>query len=93
MARRPVRPPAVVSVVQAAVRAAQGVQRVTEEVSYASLAEEVAGIDRGLRIALPAAGAVSAGEGATRLRERAAQMRRAAFGRHPRGPKKPPPPF
>jgi IS4 transposase len=85
------------SVVKGALRAVHGVERVTRDVSFYYLADEVSGTWRGLQIAIPPRAwhrrfaSLHAAELADELRAMArhAQLRR--YQKHPRGPKKPPP--
>ena len=85
----------VLAAIRAALRAAHGAEAV-EEISGYYLADELAGTYRGMMIALPpqeweAFAALTAEAFAALLREWAAGVRLAAFRRHRRGPKKPPP--
>jgi hypothetical protein len=85
----------VLATLKAALVSAHGAEAV-EEVSGYYLADELAGTYRGLMIAIPAEewevfGGLTAREFARLLRELAGRVRLAAFRRHRRGPKKPPP--
>jgi hypothetical protein len=85
------------SVVKGALRAVHGVDRVTRDVSFYYLADEVSGTWRGLQIAVPPRewhrrfAPCTPAELADELRSMArhAQLRR--YQKHPRGPKKKPP--
>lgn len=83
------------SVVKGALRAVHGVERITRDVSFYYLADEVSGTWRGLQIAVPSRewhrrfASLQTAELAAELRSMArhAQLRR--YQKHPRGPKKP----
>jgi hypothetical protein len=84
----------VLGAVRGAIRAAHGAEAV-EEISGDYLADEIAGTQRGMLIAIPAEhwqvfAGLTAAELAGLLRELAGKVRLAAFRRHRRGPKKPP---
>ena len=85
------------STVKAALRAEHGAEKIQQEVSGYYLADEVAGTWRGMMIVLPAAywterfARQTPQQLAQFLREAASHVRLAAFRKHPRGPKKPPP--
>jgi hypothetical protein len=85
------------STVKAALRGEHGREKIDEEVSGYYLADEVAGTWRGMMIVLPAEywnerfAQQSPRQMAKFLRQAAAHIRLAAFRKHPRGPKKPPP--
>lgn len=84
----------VLGVVRGAIRAAHGAEAV-EEISGYYLADEIAGTQRGMMIAIPAEhwqvfAGLTAAAFAGVLRELAGKVRLAAFRRHRRGPKKPP---
>lgn len=87
----------VLSTVKAALRAEHGAEKIEHEVSGYYLADEVAGTWRGMMIVLPAAywherfAQQTPRQLAQFLRTAAAHIRLAAFRKHPRGPKKPPP--
>lgn len=87
----------VLSTVKAALRAEHGTEKVEQEVSGYYLADEVAGTWRGMMIVLPAEywnerfAQQTPRQMAKFLRHAAARIRLAAFRKHPRGPKKPPP--
>jgi IS4 transposase len=84
----------VLGAVKGAVRAVHGAEAAAELSGY-YLADEIAGTQRGMMIALPAEhwqvfAGLTAAEFAGLLRELAGKIRLAAFRRHRRGPKKPP---
>jgi len=84
----------VLGAVQGAIGAAHGAEAV-EEISGYYLADEIAGTQRGMMIAIPAEhwqvfAGLTAATFAGLLRELAGKVRLAAFRRHRRGPKKPP---
>jgi IS4 transposase len=87
----------ILSVTKAALRAAQGAEKVEQEVSGYYLADEVAGTWRGMMIILPGEywterfGPYTPTEMARFLVAQARQIRLTAFRKHPRGPKKKPP--
>ena len=87
----------VLSTVKAALRAEHGDEKIQQEVSGYYLADEVAGTWRGMMIILPAAywterfALQTPQQLAQFLRQAARHVRLAAFRKHPRGPKKPPP--
>ena len=87
----------VLSTVKAALRGEHGTDKIHEEVSGYYLADEVAGTWRGMMIVLPAEywnkrfAQQTPRQMAKFLRQAAAHIRLAAFRKHPRGPKKPPP--
>jgi hypothetical protein len=87
----------VLSTVKAALRGEHGIEKIAEEVSGYYLADEVAGTWRGMMIVLPAEYWTERFAGQTPrqmaqfLRQTARHVRLAAFRKHPRGPKKPPP--
>jgi hypothetical protein len=85
------------AVLKAALRAAHGEERVRAAVSGYYLALEVRQAWDGMMVAIPAAhwaafGQLSDAEMATVLREVAARVKLARYQKHPRGPKKKPPP-
>jgi IS4 transposase len=84
------------AVVQAALAAVHGAEKIRTELSFYYVAEELAGTSRGMMIAIPepewaAFGDLSAAALAGLLRRWAAGVRLAAYRKHPRGPKKPQP--
>jgi hypothetical protein len=84
------------SVLKGALRAAQGAQKVQEEVSAYYLADEIAGVYRGMMIAIPAPHwqqfrSLSVAQFAAVLRELAAKVDRARLQKARSGPKKPRP--
>ena len=87
----------VLSTVKAGLRKEHGAQKIDQEVSAYYLADEVAGTWRGMMIALPAEywserfAERTPAELAQFLCETAKYIRLAAFRKHPRGPKRPPP--
>ena len=87
----------VLSTVKAAMRGAHGAEKIEQEVSGYYLADEVAGTWRGMMIVLPAEywherfADQTPRQLAQFLRTTAAHIRLAAFRKHSRGPKKPPP--
>ncbi len=86
----------VLSVVKAALRSVQGVKKIEEEVSGYYLADEIAGVYRGMMIAIPMEhwtifSALTAVEMTAVLRDLAGKVRLSAFKKHRRGPKKKPP--
>jgi IS4 transposase len=87
----------VLSTVKAALRAEHGAEKIDQEVSGYYLADEVAGTWRGMMIVLPAEywtqrfADQTPRQMAQFLRQAASHIRLAAFRKHPRGPKKPPP--
>lgn len=87
----------VLSTVKAALRGEHGAEKIVQEVSGYYLADEVAGTWRGMMIVLPAEywherfAELTPRRMAQFLRTAAASIRLAAFRKHPRGPKKPPP--
>jgi hypothetical protein len=87
----------VLSTVKAALRGEHGTEKIREEVSGYYLADEVAGTWRGMMVVLPAEywtkqfAHQTPRQMAKFLRQAAAHIRLAAFRKHPRGPKKPPP--
>jgi IS4 transposase len=87
----------VLSTVKAALRAEHGSEKIEQEVSGYYLADEVAGTWRGMMIVLPADywtkrfARQTPQQMAQFLRQAARHIRLAAFRKHPRGPKKPPP--
>jgi hypothetical protein len=86
----------VLSVVKAALRAAQGVEEVEEKLSTYYLAEEVAGTYRGMMIAIPAQhwqafATMTVAQLARVLKDLARKVDLAKLRKHPRGPKKPRP--
>jgi hypothetical protein len=87
----------VLSTVKAALRGEHGVEKIQQEVSGYYLADEVAGTWRGMMIVLPGEHWTERFAGQTPqqmaqfLRQAARHVRLAAFRKHPRGPKKPPP--
>ncbi len=87
----------VLSTVKAALRGEHGAEKIEHEVSGYYLADEVAGTWRGMMIVLPADywherfAQQTPRQMAQFLRQAAAHIRLAAFRKHPRGPKKPPP--
>jgi len=85
------------AVVKAALRVAQGTDKVEREVSLYYFAEELSGVYRGMMIALPEERwtgfqTYTPQQMAELLTTIAAQVRLSAYGRQPRGPKKPRPP-
>jgi len=87
----------VLSTVKAALRGEHGTEKIEQGVSGYYLADEVAGTWRGMMIVLPAEywnerfAEQSPRQIAQFLRQTARHIRLAAFRKHPRGPKKPPP--
>ena len=87
----------VLSVVKAALRGAHGHDKIEKEVSSYYLADEVAGVSRGLTIMLPGDfwterfAKQTPSQLAQFLLTCARQVRLSAFRKHPRGPKKKPP--
>ena len=87
----------VLSTVKAALRGQHGIEKIEQEVSGYYLADEVAGTWRGMMLILPAEywterfAHKTPRQMAQFLRHAAAHIRLAAFRKHPRGPKKPPP--
>lgn len=87
----------VLSVVQAALRGVHGHEKIEQEVSSYYLADEVAGVSRGLAIVLPGDfwadrfAKQTPSQLAQFLLTCARQVRLSAFRKHPRGPKKKPP--
>jgi hypothetical protein len=87
----------VLSVVQAALRGAHGRDKIENEVSSYYLADEIAGVSRGLTIMLPGDfwaerfARQTPSQMAQFLLTCARQVRLSAFRKHPRGPKKKPP--
>jgi Transposase DDE domain len=87
----------VLSTVKAALRGEHGAEKIEQEVSAYYLADEVAGTWRGMMIVVPAAywnerfADQTPRQMAQFLRHAARHIRLAAFRKHPRGPKKPPP--
>ena len=85
------------SVTKAALRAVYGVEKIRDEVSGYYLADEVAGTWRGMTILLPSDfweqgfADQTPAQLARFLVQLAHKVRLAAFRKHPRGPKKPPP--
>jgi IS4 transposase len=85
------------SVVKGALRAVHGVERVTRDVSFYYLADEVSGTWRGLQIAIPPRAwhrrfaHLQTEELAEALRSMARHAKLRHYQKHPRGPKKPPP--
>lgn len=85
------------SVVKGALRAAHGVAKIRDEVSGYYLADEIAGTWRGMMILLPNEywaqrfADQTPAQLASFLVHLAQQVRLAAFRKHPRSPKKPPP--
>jgi hypothetical protein len=87
----------VLSVVQAALRAAHGAEFVAEHVSFYYLCDEVAGTYRGLLIAVPdkywerTYAALTPAQMARKLVRLARQIDLSRYRKHKRGPKKPKP--
>lgn len=87
----------VLSTVKAALRGEHGSEKIQREVSGYYLADEVAGTWRGMMLVLPPEywserfARRTPRQMAQFLRQAAAHIRLAAFRKHPRGPKKPPP--
>lgn len=86
----------VLSVVKAALRAAQGVEKIEEVLSTYYLTDEIAGTYRGMMIAIPgkswkAFATMSPAQFAKVLKELAGKVDLAKLRKHPRGPKKPKP--
>jgi IS4 transposase len=86
----------VLAVVRASLRCVHGVDLISEQVSGYYLANEVRRVYEGMMIAIEAGhweqfANCTAEELAACLRQLAAQVRLAAFQKHPRGPKKPKP--
>jgi hypothetical protein len=87
----------VLSTVKAALRGEHGTEKIEQEVSGYYLADEVAGTWRGMMIVLPAEywnerfAEQTPRQMAQFLRRAASHIRLAAFRKHPRGSKKPPP--
>jgi IS4 transposase len=84
----------VLSVVKAALRAAQGEKKVMEEVSSYYMANEIARTYDGMMIAIPAKewvvfARMTVSEFARVLKELAQRVRLETLKKHPRGPKKP----
>lgn len=88
----------VLSVVKAALRGAHGRDTIQDEVSSYYLADEVAAVSRGMTILLPGDfwherfATQTPSQVAQFLLACARQVRLSAFRKHPRGPKKKPPP-
>lgn len=85
-----------VSLIQAALRAVHGHEKVQAEVSWYYLCLHLSKVYTGMMIALPAKHwdlfrRLDEREFATLLKELAAQIDLRRFRKHPRGPKKPPP--
>ena len=86
----------VLSVVKAALRGAHGHDKIENEVSSYYLADEIAGVSRGLTIMLPSDfwaerfAQQTPSQMAQFLLRCARQVRLSAFRKHPRGPKKKP---
>lgn len=86
-----------ISTIRAAMRAAHGAKKIEEEVSSYYLADEIAGVARGMEIAIDnhhweRYATMPAQQFANYLVRLAKQIKLSAFRRHPRGPKKPPTP-
>jgi hypothetical protein len=87
----------VLSTVKAALRGEHGVEKIQQEISGYYLADEVAGTWRGMMIVLPGEhwterfARQTPRQIAQFLRQAARHVRLAAFRKHPRGLKKPPP--
>ncbi len=87
----------VLSVVQAALRAAHGAETITDKVSFYYLCDEVAATYRGLLIAIPADywtrtyADLTPAQMAQRLVRMAQQINLSRYRKHKRGPKKPKP--
>jgi len=87
----------VLNVVQAALRGVHGRDKIEKEVSSYYLADEVAGVSRGMTILLPGDfwnerfATQTPSQVAQFLLTCARQVRLSAFRKHPRGPKKKPP--
>ncbi len=86
----------VLSVVKAALRSVHGVEKIEEEVSGYYIADEIAGVYRGMLIAIPAVhwtvfSVLAEDAMAAVLRDLAGRVRLSAFKKHRRGPKKKPP--
>src|SRR5437588_6438572 len=83
-------------VLQGALRAVHGAAKVQEEVSAYYVADEIAGVHRGMMIAIPAEHwlvfrDMAADPFAALLRHLASKVRLSEYRKHPRGPKKPRP--
>lgn len=83
--------------VQAALRSVHGVDKIEKEVSRYYLADEIAGSQRGMLIAIPKREwtkfqDISPEELGTHLQRMARHVNLRLFRKHPRGPKKPQPP-
>ena len=86
----------VLSVVKAALRSVHGVEKIEDGVSGYYLADEIAGVYRGMLIAIPWAhwqvfSVLTDDAMAAVLRDLAGRVRLSAFKKHRRGPKKKPP--
>lgn len=86
----------VLSVVKAALRSVHGIEKIEEEVSGYYLADEIAGVYRGMIIAIPMEhwtifSVLTEDAMAAVLRDLASRVRLSAFKKHRRGPKKKPP--
>jgi hypothetical protein len=83
----------VLSVVQAALRSEHGTERVQQEVSTFSIAQELSAVSEGMKIAVPERtwakiAALPVGRFAQWLREVARHAKLERYKKHPRGPKK-----
>lgn len=82
------------AMVFAALRSVHGETKINQEISHYYIANEIAEVQRGMMIAIPAQewsifSEFSVCEMVTLLKELAAKVRLRAFRKHPRGPKKP----
>ena len=85
----------VLAALKAALRAAHGAEKIEKDVSGYHVALEIAGVHRGMMIAIPAEhwgvfATLTAEQFADVLRELASKVRLRRYQKHPRGPKKPP---
>ena len=85
----------VLGALQAALRAAHGAERIEKHLSGYYVALEIAGVHRGMMIAIPAEhwrafATLTAEQFAEVLRELAGTVQLRRYQKHPRGPKKPP---
>jgi hypothetical protein len=82
------------AMVFAALRSIYGEAKIDQEVSHYYMANEIAEVQRGMMIAIPAQersifSEFSVSEMVTLLKELATKVQLRAFRKHPRGPKKP----
>jgi IS4 transposase len=85
----------VLGALKGALRAAHGADKMEKDLSSYHVALEIAGVHRGMMIAIPAEhwrvfATVTAEQLAEVLRELASKVRLVRYQKHPRGPKKPP---